>query len=175
MCHRSSSAVDLTLIKCTTHKLKQKNSTESFIALSYVWGPSPQENGAESQSTESKPSNLPLSIRDEVQVYKEMCINYLWVDIYCISRDPEESHKQISSMDAVYQEAVLTIVAARGESPSSGLVGVSKLDRIRQPSVKIGDWVLVPCLLSPQDIVSKSKWNTRGWTYQEGMLSSRKL
>ena len=159
-CHESSSSIEITLINCKTRQLERKVTSEAFVALSYVWGPSSADTRTELLSIGSKLSNLPLLIEDALQVCNKINIGYLWVDRYCISQDPEESHRQIANMDVVYKEAVLTIIAASCDTPSSGLPGVNNTKRSGQRALRIGDWVLIIRLPSPQAIVLESKWNS---------------
>jgi len=69
--------------------------------------------------------------------------------------------------------AELTIIAASGNGPYHGLPGVSRL-RSRRPTLTVGDHTLV-AVESPRQEIGSSKWGTRGWTYQEVMLSTRRL
>jgi hypothetical protein len=47
--------------------------------------------------------------------------------------------------------------------------------RPRQPKAKIGDTVLLSTLRAPRRHIQNSVWSTRCWTYQEGVLSRRRL
>ncbi|KAH9221761.1 hypothetical protein DL95DRAFT_381540 [Leptodontidium sp. 2 PMI_412] len=81
-------------------------------------------------------------------------------------------------MDQVYQNAELTIIAAVGEDPSHGLPGVSLRKRGPQhltACAKIGGHFLISTQFSPRSAVHGTKWKTRAWTYQEGILSRRRL
>jgi hypothetical protein len=69
--------------------------------------------------------------------------------------------------------AKLTIIAASGSGPDHGLPGVSK-PRAPRPTLRVGRHTFVAVEHPRQDIES-SKWSTRGWTYQEVLLSSRRL
>lgn len=78
-------------------------------------------------------------------------------------------------MDLIYANARLTIVAAAGENPDYGLPGVRGNFRKLQPSLKVGTDFMVSTLPHPSWSVRNSKWASRGWTYQEGLLSKRRL
>ncbi|ROV91350.1 hypothetical protein VMCG_09692 [Cytospora schulzeri] len=78
-------------------------------------------------------------------------------------------------MDKIYSESALTIIASGSERPSEGLTGVG-MNRTDLPHVlRTGDLSLTQIFTNLADEVDKSRWNTRGWTYQEGFLSNRRL
>lgn len=79
-------------------------------------------------------------------------------------------------MDSIYSGAALTIVAAAGKDAEYGLTGISHpRDANSQLRIKVGDFLLVSHNEAPGNILADSHWNTRGWTYQEGILSLRRL
>lgn len=75
-------------------------------------------------------------------------------------------------MDQIYSQAQLTIIAA---APGDGLLGIRGSLRKPQPALMLGDWAILSTLRHPQISVEMSKWMTRGWTYQEGLISKRRL
>ena len=77
-------------------------------------------------------------------------------------------------MDVIYNQAVATIVSLSGKDASAGLPGVPEESRrVRQCSVTVDRWRLVPKLSELSVALQNSKWQTRAWTYQEGILSKR--
>lgn len=80
----------------------------------------------------------------------------------------------ISQMDQVYSNASLTIIGASGVDAQSGLPGVSNFGRRLQRTVNVGNTALLEMPCGEYELNS-SKWATRGWTYQEGYLSTRRL
>jgi hypothetical protein len=79
-------------------------------------------------------------------------------------------------MDVIYAMAYVTIVAAT-RNPNDGLPGTAGSNSIRkpQPQVNICGQIIASTLPNPQISVEESRWVTRGWTYQEGILSKRRL
>jgi hypothetical protein len=144
-----------------------------FIALGYVWGTNVNEQIH--QSSEQGHTVLPQTIEDALKVTLELGFQYLWVDRYCIPQhDDRVKHTQIANMDLVYNCASLTIVAVGGQNSAFGLPGVSR-SRFIQPSINVGEYDLVSALSNPMRDVRNSKWMGRGWTYQEALLSKRRL
>lgn len=77
-------------------------------------------------------------------------------------------------MDQVYANASVTIIAAAGGNAQMGLPGVSNFPRQPQQWAKIKNTTLVELPYGEDDLLS-SKWASRGWTYQEGYLSTRRI
>ncbi|KAI1441299.1 heterokaryon incompatibility protein-domain-containing protein [Annulohypoxylon stygium] len=173
------------------------------VALSYVWAEATLASGEVPQnpfqllpsniqdleqegSLREKKDELPAVITDAIQLCVDIGIRYLWVDRFCIIQGDSDPSQlvQINSMDVIYRRADLTIVALRG---SLGLLGVSSRPRCLSPFEVATDdhenteWELKYDLhlrMRPpklETIVNLSKWKTRGWTYQELLLSRRHL
>ncbi|GFP55952.1 hypothetical protein TASIC1_0006012200 [Trichoderma asperellum] len=157
-----------------------------YVALSYVWGRTQylQLNSqtapilAEKGSLFSQETPVGQTITDAITVVKALGERYLWVDQLCISQDESDKAIHIKSMDRVYGAALLTIVAADGMDANAGLPGVRPGTRTRNinqlhediwPGFSIATTIDLP--LDP----AGSVWGTRGWTFQEQLLSKRLL
>lgn len=163
---------EFTIIDCETRTLVLWPSGAPYVTLSYVWGTDPAEapvNGA-------LPKVLPKLIEDAIVVALRLGYQYLWIDRYCIPQDDAAVRNSlIRNMDKVYSESSLTIIASAAEQPSQGLVGVG-VNRERRPySLNSGQIGLIQLFTNLADEVEVSYWNSRGWTYQEGFLSNRRL
>lgn len=169
---------NLAVIDCSSRKVIMAPYRCRYIALSYVWG---TRKPAEEQNFDlGEEKKLPVRcakvIEDAIIVTQELGMQYLWVDKYCINqKDPTMKHGQISIMDLVYEGSTVTILANTGESAYDGLPGVRSLSRRAQPSIRVGGRLIVSTLPSPVEAVLGSKWNTRGWTFQESYFSRRRL
>lgn len=143
-----------------------------FAALSYVWGSSAQPD---LPFQEDLPEQLPLTVDDAIECTKAIGLSYLWVDRYCIDQDDATTkHTLINNMDNIYRNAHVTIINAAGDNADYGLPGVSRTNRSPQTFVKIGTNRL--CMMpNAKKEVDQSKWCTRGWTYQEGLIPNRRL
>ncbi|OAA43052.1 Heterokaryon incompatibility [Cordyceps fumosorosea ARSEF 2679] len=167
------------VINCATRILMPLPSGASFAALSYVWGASSSANS----SAPVRLTNLPQTIEDAITVTTRLGVGYLWIDRYCIPQhECEEKREQIQNMHDVYGMSYVTIIAAAGNDPSYGLPGISRA-RNRAPTVDI--WMKSSSTSSGRRIVSTGRnveeairgttWATRAWTFQEGLVSTRKL
>ncbi|KAH9221870.1 heterokaryon incompatibility protein-domain-containing protein, partial [Leptodontidium sp. 2 PMI_412] len=162
------------VINCTTQSVINAPQNCQFVALSYVWGRSDLSN----QDRKSGAPSLhaaPKVIADSIEVTRLLGFQYLWVDRYCINQsDTYEKHDQICRMDAIYASAQLTIIAA-GDDPDMGLPGVNGTLRNPQPIYQVRDYTLVSSLTAASASLHQTAWASRGWTYQEGLLSKRRL
>jgi hypothetical protein len=78
-------------------------------------------------------------------------------------------------MDKIYAGAEVTIVAAAGEDEDFGLPGISSRRSKAPGIVDFGSAQIFPFSYEDHSECGRSKWNTRGWTLQEGFLSRRTL
>lgn len=160
-----------------------------YVALSYVWGKSPgngtfQSSLANIHNLEQpgglQVSQIPATIQDAMQACSRLGKRYLWVDRFCILQDEDNNPTkaiQINAMGHIYRQAYVTLVALDGDGAEHGLFGVSRLKR--EP-VYIGKFPYAGlteagATLDLRDLLRQSVWNSRGWTFQEAMLSTRLL
>ncbi|PMD37884.1 HET-domain-containing protein, partial [Hyaloscypha variabilis F] len=168
------------VIDCKTRAIVKAPPNCKYAALSYVWGT--PEAGTVDQSIGNAQGIFatdvcPAVIRDSLLATLSLDLQYLWVDRYCIDQaDAKEKHDQISQMDLIYAIAYVTIIAAT-RNPDDGLPGAagSNSNRKQQPRVNIRGQIIASTLPNPQMSLEESRWVTRGWTYQEGILSKRRL
>ena len=155
-----------------------------YIALSYVWG-GPREDywttvaNAKARSLPSglDESVLPATIVDAIELTRQIGERYLWVDALCIIQDSQEDKaSQISIMDRIYGRAALTIIAATGANVRAGLPGIGERSRTPNQHVECVQGLHLSIPLPPlAEAAVDSTWNTRGWTFQEALLSRRRL
>jgi hypothetical protein len=78
-------------------------------------------------------------------------------------------------MDKIYSQAYFTIIAAAGRDSRDGLAGVTTpRNQQEEPTQKNGiqfRYLGKP----PRKKIRSTKWAERGWTYQEGFLSRRRI
>lgn len=123
------------------------------------------------------PKDIPLTIQDAIQVTKALGYQFLWVDKYCIDqKNKTERQQQCGRMGDIYAGSQITIFAL-GHDSNYGLPGVSLRHRSEQWQFRttIGQYEFVSTPPDPQLSIQQSKWSTRGWTYQEGLFSTRRL
>lgn len=162
------------LIDCQEQCIVEHGPKMPYVALSYVWG----QPKAQREVTNGKqlPTQLSLLIRDAMAATLAMGFLYLWVDRYCIDQDnPEVVHQQIQQMGAIYGNAEVTIIAAAGQDENYGLPGVGRSRPVNRTVAQLGEIAVVWAPKDPQAAIKSSYWSTRGWTFQEALLSRRRL
>ncbi|PVH77437.1 HET-domain-containing protein [Cadophora sp. DSE1049] len=161
---------NLQLIDCETRTIVPALNRE-YVTLSYLWG----TNETETPFTGRLIPQLPRTIEDALLVTQNLGFRYLWIDRYCINQhDKAETSAQLQAMGSIYRNSQLTIIAAAGHDPSYGLPGVGKQHRRPLPSTQINGMYL-RAIRRIDQVVTPSRWNSRGWTYQEGILATRRL
>ncbi|KAI1490358.1 HET-domain-containing protein, partial [Biscogniauxia mediterranea] len=200
------------LIDVIEESLVQRDEKCDYMALSYVWGPLPtlldpgddyrdqdipilltlQQNMeelsvpgslSESRVASRRTGRIPRTVRDAMELTRQMGMRYLWVDTLCIVQDdPEDRTRLIRLMGYIYNCATATIIAAAGNDADAGLRGVSsRTGRPIEPTKIVDDsdgtttLDLSLSLLSLCEEIRMTTWNTRGWAFQEQSLSRRCL
>ncbi|KAI9162935.1 hypothetical protein HJFPF1_04530 [Paramyrothecium foliicola] len=163
------------LIDCSTRRVVSLTSLDTvpeYVALSYVWGNRVTASGKSDQEL----NGTPRVVEDALLVAKILGYQYLWVDKYCVDQDDNSAkHEQIMNMDSVYENAALTIIATAGTDHHHGLAGVSSDRRKKNIPFQHDNFPLSWIPPAPHKEILESHWMTRGWTYQEAVLSRRRL
>ena len=163
--------IKLKMIDCIARELRELPTSEPYVCLSYVWGIRGHQYGTDTLDLQ----NPPKTMEDSMYMTANLGMRYLWIDRYCIDQTNEvEKHDAISNMDVIYQGAALTIIAAAGSGPSYGLAGVRGTPRT-EPQELFMEASSQTVFLNPRLEILKSTWSSRGWTYQEALLSRRCL
>ncbi|OJZ81534.1 hypothetical protein ASPFODRAFT_37333 [Aspergillus luchuensis CBS 106.47] len=164
--------------------IKVAPATCQYAALSYVWGITSNHLQATTTNIDHlakegslHSESLPQTIDDAIVACKKMGIDYLWVDRLCILQDDDPGRKAywLNSMGDIYAQSYVTIIALAGSNAEHGLPGVNK---VKRPVPWVGTAQGICLVTTPpnyQDCLRDSIWATRGWTFQEATLSTRRL
>ncbi|KAF2100843.1 HET-domain-containing protein [Rhizodiscina lignyota] len=164
-----------------------------YIALSYVWGTNQKLTLRKGNLTalgdvgtlRDRPASR--TIMDAIDLTRQLGLRYIWVDALCIIQDDDIDKKtQLRSMGAIYGCASATVVAAAGESAESGLPGLRPgtrwFEQAEVPVLEAKEGKPAMSLMTtinpvngmfPVHYLDETRWNTRGWTFQERYLSRR--
>ncbi|CAH0034416.1 unnamed protein product [Clonostachys rhizophaga] len=178
-CRGSSQTVaGMNLIDCETMEIIPATASMPWVTLSYVWGARKEDvfNDHPSLPPLQLPSPIPRLISDSITVVQSLGHRYLWVDMYCIDQqNKHEKMHSINNMDLIYGGAEVNIIAASGTGEGQGLPGIGATKRSQQQVVELPGFTILSTGPDPTASIAKSKWWTRGWTFQEAFLSPRKL
>jgi hypothetical protein len=187
---RSRYPKPLSVLMFDVHKSRvvPAKTTERYIALSYVLGDfesqTPRQcipSHVKSEGAAGVPyDTLPRVVQDAIRVVLALGERYLWIDYLCIPQDNEiERIRLISQMHVLYSQAFLTIIAISGKSADFPLPGVSATSREMIELVQdVHSHAHLRLKASPpqfNEIVQSSPFETRAWTLQERLLSTRRL
>ncbi|KAK3381743.1 heterokaryon incompatibility protein-domain-containing protein [Podospora didyma] len=167
------------------------DQTVTWVALSYVWGTKRFRTlQKDSLSHFQQPGALraewvPDTISDAIEVTRSIGQKFLWTDSLCIIQDsPEDVMGFIPCMGAIYGLSSVTIINAAGDNAFSGLPGVrpdtrSEVQEVLQVEGARRMMKSLDELSAGETVgftygwITASKWFTRGWTFQEAILSER--
>ena len=180
-----NSIPDFTLIDVARRRLVAtkalKHVDRAYIALSYVWGGTAANITLGPDNT--LPASLPATIEDAITLVASLeSIPFLWIDSICIPQDDLRVRlAQIQKMDVIYSRAVATIIAT-GANVHSGLTGISVHNNPAQ-SLKLGPWLITyqpgPWKHMMAGFNNAASffmpWGSRGWTFQEALMSRRRM
>ena len=114
---------------------------------------------------------------------RELGLKYLWIDSLCIIQDsPSDWESEAATMDDVYSDSFLTIIAASAPDGSTGCFFDRDPQTVSMFGVLMGDPAgseqrLYGCLPGKlyQDCVTVSPLAKRAWCLQERYLAHRKV
>lgn len=176
----------LDVMQGDTVRLVETEGTQvRYAILSYCWGTSPIVS-----ASRTVPSNislrmsgfplksLPQTIQDTIAVVRRLGISYVWIDALCIVQDSDEWMTESTRMMQYYQNACLTIIPVMCSSADQGF--------LQQRPWWVMQNIQWPCLGGKMQFyypeyqvfyieISSSVWDSRGWTFQERLLSRRSL
>lgn len=159
--------------------------TDQYVTLSYCWGGiNPvmlRTTNINDFRTRIDWSTLPKTMKDAVTVCRKVGVRYLWIDALCIIQGPDgDFNTEAPRMEAVYAGSTFTIAAAYSKDSDGGLFqDVSPLGRIdclvsQDENYTVFIRAQKSCLFS-DNVPGRCPLDSRGWVYQERMLSPRTL
>lgn len=127
-------------------------------------------------------SELPKTIQDALTVTRKIGLRFLWVDCLCIVQDdPEDTAKEISQIARIYQDAEVTISAARARNSQEGFLHDIKMPTPQDEAFRLPfrcpDGQIGSIIIYGQDNLyhKRDPIEERAWALQEHVLSPRLL
>ncbi|KAL8766143.1 MAG: hypothetical protein Q9209_006983 [Squamulea sp. 1 TL-2023] len=163
-----------------------------YLTLSHCWGTQtvPDTNlrllhsNIRSLRREIPTHSISKNFQDAIEVVRKLKFKYLWIDALCIIQDSKSDWENESArMHDVYECSYLTIVATSAETSNDGFLKRPEHSVVTVPyrddddPTIVGRFHITRAIAGqhPWDLVDRTTWNTRGWTYQERLLSRRML
>lgn len=160
-----------------------------YIALSHCWGSNLETYKTTSTNLAQKntaiyPQDLTPTFLDAIEITRDLGVRYIWIDALCIVQDSKEEWANESvKMGDIYQNAFLTISASHARDGFGGCFNDKSDIGLGETSITIttqnnsgpkSSIILTSSLPSrPPRVVENSPINSRGWVYQERILSPR--
>ncbi|KAF5859567.1 hypothetical protein ETB97_002742 [Aspergillus alliaceus] len=175
------------LIDVDNNCLVPAQESYEYVALSYCWGGGPNFCATVHDKDELQKRNSLISpklakqlsptIRHAISMTRAIGLRYLWADALCIIHgDDTETTEQLLLMGSIYATAIVTIIAANDgvQHGLPGLKGISPSRHLEQRVVPFGK---EKCIAgkSIASLQSATPYYSRGWTYQEQLMSARKI
>ncbi|KAB8224643.1 hypothetical protein BDV33DRAFT_233104 [Aspergillus novoparasiticus] len=143
-----------------------------YASLNYVWGkPSDQDLSARTENITNLEKkgylfkNLPTATIHDAMTDR----------LYILQDAIQDKHAQLNAMDVIYSCSVVTLVALAGVDAHYGLPGVHMRKRTPRPILETQGLYLIRELETYTKACDRARWTTRGWTFQEAILSPRLL
>ncbi|KAE8330200.1 heterokaryon incompatibility protein-domain-containing protein [Aspergillus sergii] len=172
-----------------------------YACLSYCWGSAPffktERATLEANKKGIAWTSLTKTFQDAILMARRLCIRWLWIDALCIIQDDDiDWAREAASMASVYENAYITISAAKSRDSNGGLFSRAMETNLILRSKNGNEYIIRafadPVTLTVEEATttyyfdaSHWKWNRfspslypllgRGWCYQERILSPRVL
>jgi hypothetical protein len=161
---------------------------DKYACLSHRWGTGPHPLCLERSNLYHfkigiPHSSLPALFQDVQAAVWRLGIRYMWIDSLCIIQDdPDDWRREAASMAAVYENAYFTIAATGSDGCSDRLFKTMEPVADGSPAMQIGHsgFYVSRSWQHPWRIHSREAehWQlfpllSRGWVYQERLLSRR--
>ena len=157
------------------------------LVLSYCWGMTPKNapwqlttTTIQQFTTEIPLTILPQTLHDAIMWTRKLKERYIWIDSMCILQDSKEDwDREASRMASIYGSGTMTLVAASssvygGMSDRRNPLRNSAAGLCLQDGSSKSTIYILPNG-KPRDAPLPPPTDSRGWCYQEDLLSSRLL
>lgn len=159
-----------------------------YATLSYCWGDAvtlkTTQATEQGHRAEILIKDMPEAFQDAVHVTRKLGLQYLWIDALCILQDDKKDWEiESSRMCDIFANSYTTISAAASSSASEhflGRTGNALKLHFRSsihPEVS-GDYFIRLDGIDdePEEAdIRSSRWRSRGWVWQEELMSTRQL
>lgn len=203
-CRLSTSFVPTRLLyipedSISTIQLVENPPLCAYAALSHRWTSETQTSRLEQRNLSQRlatgisKTDMPQTMQDAILVAQKLDIRYIWIDSMCIIQDSKEDWlHEAAKMASIYAHAELTVAASWCSSPGQSLFSTRGITHAATDITSFDSESVFLRRLKPhftwQDIENdwfkndpyidaEKEWPllSRGWVYQEQLLSRRML
>lgn len=177
--------------RCPSVRLYSPGNVVKYACLSYCWGGTGNlktlVDNLQRHLHSISFNDLPKTIQDAVRICLAIRIYYLWVDALCIVQDDENDWaSECMRMGDIYSGAHVTLAAVQGRDSEAGLLPFKPFEvtqiKVWPPTGSPTEAFVYrqpqhsyPDRLSYEEEREQRPLLTRGWVYQELLLSPRVL
>ncbi|KAK0707780.1 heterokaryon incompatibility protein-domain-containing protein, partial [Lasiosphaeris hirsuta] len=156
-----------------------------YTALSHRWGGKSPLTTTRTNLDDHKQripaQKLPKTFRDAIELTRRLGIRYIWIDSLCIVQDDAgDWAAESKQMGTIYERSYLTIAATSSVDGDGGLFQDTAVhDHVKFPCGSGPGHMYFTNYYPPSEIpmvdMELGPLNTRGWVFQERLLSRRIL
>jgi hypothetical protein len=163
-------------------RLYEPNEDEEghYATLSHCWGNTRSIKAEKTSLRKLKEKiewdELPKTFQDAIRFTRRLGLRYLWIDSLCILQDDTgDWHREAAKMAIIFRNSTITLAATRSPNDQEGFYA----PKLPISSSITGAEVSVHRLFSHWDeedtsqLILEYPLRTRGWAYQELLLSPR--
>lgn len=158
----------------------------SYVTLSHCWGGvvplRTLKANLRDHLKKIPKSSIPRTFSNAIILAQALGIGFLWIDSLCIVQDdPSDWETEASKMHTIYRGAVLAIAATSSKSSNDGpdlsvaMLPAHHIYTTEDGKAKRTVSVRHPGLPNPIQTYQSLPIHTRGWIFQERLLSPRIL
>lgn len=169
-----------------------RGATAEYVALSHCWGgrisPLLTTETLATFQNEIPYTALPSNFQDAITITRNLGIQYLWIDSFCILQDSKQDWEHESKqMGLIYRNSTVTISAAASRGSTHGILksGEDVKHNPMARSLRLGgsNRENTEVIVERRDVDRENlkrlqiygPLGRRGWTLQESILSPRHL
>jgi hypothetical protein len=162
-----------------------------YAILSYCWGNSKNLLKTTSTSLDTHKNGislaqLPKTIRDAVDITRELGIDFLWVDSLCILQDSEQDWEvESAKMGEYFKNAHITIAASAAYNAQGGILSARRrITQSVEDEYELVDGTICNIVIQERThsftelenlVHDFGPLSKRGWAFQENVLSTRTI
>lgn len=166
------------------------NQRSPYVALSHCWGQHQNCITVQKSLTSRKAGiswqSIPKTFQEAIQLTLSLGFRFIWIDCLCIVQDDADDWEvQSSLMSEIYQDAALTIAATSSSGDNEGCcsknaqhvpaIELTSPEHISQYRIAVRRPLVHWHDETTKSLRSHFPLLTRGWAFQERLLSPRVL